>query len=105
MTESEHDDSVLAEPTLEELESCRKEHARDLKRIEKMTDAQFEAFKRNFELGVLDPTISRRDAIDILRSMICTNLTIQQEKRGSDREKSVAEDHPSWYGSSDDTRE
>ncbi len=39
-----------AEPSLGDLEQARKEHVRELKRLEKMTDRQFEAFKRNFEL-------------------------------------------------------
>ena len=69
------------EVTLEELENCRKEHARELKRLEKMTDEQFEAFKKNFALGKLDPELGRREAIEILRSMICTNLSLQQEKK------------------------
>ena len=69
------------ELTLEELQESREEHVRELKRIEKMSDAQFEAFKRNFSLGFLDPSISRLEAIEILRSMICTNITLQQEKQ------------------------
>ncbi len=69
------------EVTLEELENCRKEHARELKRLEKMTDEQFQAFKKNFALGKLDPSLGRREAMEILRSMICTNLSLQQEKR------------------------
>ena len=68
------------ELTLEELEESRDEHVRELKRIEKMSDAQFEAFKRNFTLGFLDPSIRRMEAIEILRSMICTNINLQQEK-------------------------
>ena len=77
--------SVPAEPTLEDLERCRKEHARELKRLERMSDAQFEAFKRNFELGRLDPDITRLQAIDVLRSMLRTNLSLQQEKKASIR--------------------
>lgn len=68
------------ELTLEELEESRDDHVRELKRIEKMSDVQFEAFKRNFSLGFLDPSISRMEAIEILRSMICTNINLQQEK-------------------------
>ena len=70
----------------EDLERSRREHIRELKKIEKMTDAQFEAFKRNFTLGELDPSISRREAIEVLRSMIMTNLSIEQamKKRKKD---------------------
>ena len=64
--------------SLEDLERSRKEHIRELRRIERMSDAQFEAFKRNFTLGVLDPSITRKEAMEVLRSMIMTNLSIQQ---------------------------
>lgn len=104
MTDPTRGAPATPEPTLEELEACRKEHARDLRRLEKMTDEQFEGFKRNFELGLLDPTITRREAIDILRSMICTNLTLQQEKRSAD-DKPVAPDGPPWYPGNGDERE
>lgn len=75
------DEKQAPELTLDELEKSRSEHVRELRRIEKMTDEQFEAFKRNFSLGFIDPSISRAEAIEILRSMICTNINIQQDKK------------------------
>jgi len=87
MTDHEADQSDV---TIEELERTRKQHARELRQLEKMTDEQFVAFKRNFDLGKLDPTLTRREAIDILRSMICTNLSLQQEKKGEQTVESSA---------------
>jgi hypothetical protein len=64
----------------EDLERTRRRHLREIRIIEKMTDAQFDAFRRNFSLGVCDPRISRQEAIQVLRSMIMTNLSLQREK-------------------------
>ena len=74
-------DSVLSR---EELELSRRQHIRDLKIIERMSDDQFEAFKRNFSLGVCDPKIRRREAIEVLKSMIMTNLSLQREREAAD---------------------
>jgi len=76
-------ESVSGQPvlTVEELKESVEDHVRELKRIEKMTDNQFEAFKRNFSLGFLDPSISRAEAIEVLKSMISTNITLQQEHK------------------------
>ena len=65
----------------DELERSRKQHIRDLRIIEKMSDDQFEAFKKNFSLGVCDPRIRRREAVDVLKSMIMTNLTLQRQRQ------------------------
>ena len=70
--------SAVDDISLEDLDRSRKEHIRELRRIESMSDAQFEGFKRNFTLGVLDPSITRKEAMEVLRSMIMTNLSIQQ---------------------------
>jgi len=75
-------DGKQSEPSVTELERFRRDHVRELKRLERMSDEQFEAFKRNFELGRMDPTISRLEAMEVLRSMICTNLSLQQDQRG-----------------------
>ena len=96
--ESDNDGEV----SLEELESSRREHARELKRLEKMSDQQFEAFKKNFSLGKLDPSLGRREAMEILRSMICTNLSLQQEKRS---EHNVANEASECYSKKDSERE
>lgn len=66
----------------DDLEKTRRQHLRDLRLIEKMSDDQFEGFKRNFSLGVCDPRIRRREAIEVLKSMIMTNLTLQRQREG-----------------------
>ncbi|MBI4859636.1 MAG: hypothetical protein HY815_05155 [Candidatus Riflebacteria bacterium] len=70
-------DGILS---LQELERSRRQHIRELKLIERMTDEQFEIFKKNFSLGVCDPKIRRREAIEVLKSMILTNLSLQRQK-------------------------
>jgi hypothetical protein len=74
----------MPEPKLsrDDLEKTRRQHLRDLRLIEKMSDEQFEGFKRNFSLGVCDPRIRRREAIEVLKSMIMTNLTLQRQREG-----------------------
>ena len=64
----------------DELEKARRQHIRDLRIIERMSDEQFEGFKKNFSLGVCDPRIRRREAIEVLKSMIMTNLTLQRQR-------------------------
>lgn len=72
----------MPEATLspDELEKARRQHIRDLRIIERMSDDQFEGFKKNFSLGVCDPRIRRREAIEVLKSMIMTNLTLQRQR-------------------------
>lgn len=72
----------MSEATLspDELEKARRQHIRDLRIIERMSDDQFEGFKKNFSLGVCDPRIRRREAIEVLKSMIMTNLTLQRQR-------------------------
>ena len=74
----------MPEPKLsrDDLEKTRRQHLRDLRLIEKMSDEQFEGFKRNFSLGVCDPRIRRREAVEVLKSMIMTNLTLQRQREG-----------------------
>lgn len=69
----------------DDLEKTRRQHLRDLRLIERMTDDQFEGFKRNFSLGVCDPRIRRREAIEVLKSMIMTNLTLQRQREGQQK--------------------
>lgn len=64
----------------DELEKARRQHIRDLRIIGRMSDDQFEGFKKNFSLGVCDPHIRRREAMEVLRSMIMTNLTLQRQR-------------------------
>lgn len=72
----------MPESTLspDDLEKARRQHIRDLRIIERMSDDQFEGFKKNFSLGVCDPRIRRREAIEVLKSMIMTNLTLQRQR-------------------------
>ena len=99
---ADSNDGPRAEPSMEDLERFRRDHVRELKRLERMSDEQFEAFKRNFELGRLDPNISRKEAIEVLRSMICTNLSLQQEQRGK---TNVESSKDKCYPPKDDERE
>lgn len=69
----------------DDLEKTRRQHLRDVRLIEKMSDEQFEGFKRNFSLGVCDPRIRRREALEVLKSMIMTNLTLQRQREGQTR--------------------
>lgn len=69
----------------DDLEKNRRQHLRDLRLIERMADDQFEGFKRNFSLGVCDPRIRRREAIEVLKSMIRTNLTLQRQREGQQK--------------------
>jgi len=62
----------------EELERARLRHVRELKRIEQLTDEQFEVFRKNFSVGVYDARINRAQALEVLKSMILTNLSLQQ---------------------------
>ena len=68
--------------TIEDLKKMLKLHQKELKLIEKMSSKQFEIFKKNFMLGILDPEITREEAIFMLRQMIATNLNIQRAKKG-----------------------
>ena len=63
--------------SLDELKRARAQHLKELRLLERMTDAQFDAFRRNFSLVQAEPTITRVRAIEILRSMLDTNMLLQ----------------------------
>lgn len=60
-----------------DLERARLQHLRELRLLGRMSDGQFEAFKQNFSLGLMDPSISRQEAIELLRQMLMTNVSLQ----------------------------
>lgn len=64
--------------SLEVLNQARLQHLKELRLLERMTDEQFAAFRRNFSLVHVDPGITRQHAIEMLRSMLETNMLLQQ---------------------------
>ena len=62
-------------PSPEALQKALAQHRRELARIRRMTDRQFEVFRTNFAIGAID--IARGEAIDLLSTMIGTNLRMQ----------------------------
>ncbi|MBI4866075.1 MAG: hypothetical protein HY816_03905 [Candidatus Wallbacteria bacterium] len=64
--------------SLEDLNRARMSHLKELRLLERMTDAQFEAFRKNFSLPLVDPEITRTKAIETLRSMLATNIALQK---------------------------
>ncbi|PKK91665.1 MAG: hypothetical protein CVV64_03090 [Candidatus Wallbacteria bacterium HGW-Wallbacteria-1] len=70
--------------TCEKLDQINRDHARELKRLRAMTDSQYEGFKKNFTIGILDPELSRFEAIDILISMIAVNRKLRRGLSGNE---------------------
>ncbi len=64
--------------SMEELRHARLQHLKELRLLERMTDEQFAAFRRNFSLVHVVPGITRKRAIDMLRSMLETNMLLQR---------------------------
>ena len=64
----------------EQLDFMKKQHIKELKLLRNMTDKQFEIFRKNFSLGKLDDKITRKEAIDILISMIALNWRLKHKK-------------------------
>lgn len=64
--------------TVDKLDAANAMHLRELRSLRKMTDGQYEAFKRNFTLGLLDPDLSRVEAMDLLISMITVNRNLKK---------------------------
>ena len=67
----------LEEIDLEMLNSALNNHKRELKLIKKMSEAQFQVFKKNFNIGIL-PDITKGEAIALISNMIGTNLRMQE---------------------------
>lgn len=64
--------------SLDDLKQGRTRHLKELRLLERMSDDQFDAFRRNFTLAQVDPTITRSRAIEMLRSMLDTNVLLQK---------------------------
>ncbi|HNW34397.1 MAG TPA: hypothetical protein PKM25_05655 [Candidatus Ozemobacteraceae bacterium] len=64
--------------TKEQLDIMNKRHCRELRLIRRMSEIQFQAFRQNLSVGVLD-TITRDEAIGLLTSMLALNLQIRQD--------------------------
>lgn len=62
----------------ETLRQARNRHLRELRLLSRMTDEQYAAFRRNFDLGLVDPNLTRQKAMEMLRSMLQTNLLLQK---------------------------
>lgn len=61
--------------TRDQLEKMNKLHRLELRQIKKMTEAQFQVFKKNFSFGQLD-NITRSEAYELLTSMLALNLSL-----------------------------
>jgi len=64
--------------TCEKLDQINREHVREYRRLKSMTDIQYAGFKKNFTIGILDPELSRQEAMDILMSMIAMNRKLRR---------------------------
>ncbi len=69
--------------TNEDLRIARLRHLKELRLLEKMTDGEFQVFKKNFSLGLVDPDISRIRAMGLLRAMLETNMQLQDRPESS----------------------
>ena len=61
--------------TREQLERMNRLHRLELRKIGKMNETQFQAFKRNFSFGHLED-ITRAEAYELLTSMLALNLSL-----------------------------
>ncbi len=61
--------------TREQLEKMNQLHRRELRQIKNMSEAQFQAFRRNFSFGQLE-NITRAEAHALLTSMLALNLQL-----------------------------
>jgi hypothetical protein len=61
--------------TREQLEKMNRLHRLELRKISKMNEAQFQAFKKNFSFGHLDK-ITKAEAYELLTSMLALNLSL-----------------------------
>lgn len=64
--------------TKEQLTKMNQNHCWELKKIRKMNEAQFQAFRKNFSVGCLEK-ITKREAEELLTSMLAINLQIQED--------------------------
>jgi len=61
--------------TRDQLEKMNRLHRRELRQIKNMSEAQFQAFRRNFSFGQLED-ITREEAHALLTSMLALNLQL-----------------------------
>ncbi len=78
------DEPVL---TRDQLEKINRQHRLELRQIRRMNEQQFQAFKKNFTVGLLD-NITRVEAEELLVSMLALNISMQNDLNGS--KKSVS---------------
>ncbi len=64
--------------TLEQLEKMNRMHRAELRKIKKMSETQFQVFKKNFSVGQLEK-ITKIEAEELLTSMLALNIQIQSE--------------------------
>jgi hypothetical protein len=70
----------MSRPSLENLQRAKKLHQKELRQLDLMTEAQFQAFKKNFSIGELEG-ITRSEAKRLIMSMLTVNLKLQEEVR------------------------
>jgi len=68
-------DEVTPELTREQLEKMNRLHSLELRQIKNMSEAQFQAFRKNFSFGHLE-NITRAEAHALLTSMLALNLQL-----------------------------
>lgn len=78
------DEPVL---TRDQLERINRQHRLELRQIRRMNEHQFQAFKKNFTVGLLD-TITKSEAEELLVSMLALNISMQNDLGGN--KKSVS---------------
>lgn len=61
--------------SLEQLKKMNRLHRLELRKISKMSEAQFQAFKKNFSVGHLE-NITKTEAYELLTSMLALNLSL-----------------------------
>ena len=74
------------EPTLEQLEYMNKQHRKDLRLLEHMSDAQFQVFRKNVSVGILDD-IDKAEAYRIVTSMLALNIHLIEEAKAKSKQK------------------
>ena len=70
----------------EQLEKMNRLHRLELRKISKMTEAQFQAFKRNFSFGHLE-NITKAEAHELLTSMLALNLSLLDDVKSEERRR------------------
>ncbi len=65
-------------PSLKDLRKVNRLHKKELRQLDLMSEAQFQAFKKNFSIGALEG-ITKAEAKSLLMSMLTINLSLQGE--------------------------